>query len=107
MAPIEQLSERERERLLRPLLDYLARDTHATRHEWQGWRIAPVDGGWCNLLYHATGTGRANSAGRDLAVKFTMRDGRDRAGREYGAQQALDEAGQDRAPTPVLHHRES
>jgi len=105
LTPIEQLSERERERLLRPLLDYLARGKHGTSHEWEGWQIAFIGGGWCNLLYRATGTGRL--AGSDLAVKFTMRDGRDRAGREHGALRALDETGLDLAPRTVLLDRDS
>lgn len=60
-----------------------------------------VDGGGNNLLYHASG-----SAG-DFAVKFTVPDDRDRAGREYAALRALGEAGLRVAPEAVLLDRDS
>jgi thiamine kinase-like enzyme len=93
-----------RERLLRPLLDHLAAihsDTGAPRiaHTWQAWQITPVGGGMNNLLYRVTG------AAGDLAVKFTKRDGRDRAGHEYGALRALAQAGLDLAPAALLLDR--
>lgn len=84
---------------LPPLLDYLGRHAPSAATVWQGWRIAPVGGAGNNLLYRATGDGR------DLAVKFTIRDARDRAGREYGALSALQGAGLDIAPRPVLLDR--
>lgn len=68
--------------------------------EWHGWRIAPVAGGANNLLY------RASSELGDFAIKFTVRDERDRAGREYGALRALEEAGTTVAPRAVLLERE-
>ena len=67
---------------------------------WEGWQIERVPGGWCNLLY------RARNAVCDLAIKFTMDDARDRAGREWGALTALRAAGRaDIAPEPVLLDR--
>jgi thiamine kinase-like enzyme len=53
------------------------------------------------LLYHVT------NLAADLAVKFTMRDERDRAGREYMASQAIEQAGLDIAPRAVLLDRTS
>lgn len=90
----------DRERDLLPLLDHLATAAPAAATRWQHWRITPVTGGANNLLYRATG-----DAG-DLAVKFTIRDARDRAGREYHALLALREAGLDIAPRPVLLERD-
>jgi aminoglycoside phosphotransferase (APT) family kinase protein len=84
---------------LHPLLDHLAQGRPREEHTWQDWRITPIAGGRNNLLYRATG-----SFG-DLAVKFTLRDARDRAGREYGALLALQAAGLDLAPAPVLLDR--
>ena len=83
-----------------PLLDHLAQTEPPTAHEWNGWRIMRVTGGWNNLLYRAT-----NDA-HDLAIKFTLRDARDRAGREYNALLALQDAGLRIAPTPLLLERE-
>jgi hypothetical protein len=37
-----------------PLLDHLAQTEPPTAHEWNGWRIMRVTGGWNNLLYRAT-----------------------------------------------------
>ncbi len=62
---------------------------------WRDWRIARVGGGSNNLLYRAAGHGH------DLAVKFTLRDSRDRAGREYAALAALRAVGPDLAPIPL------
>src|SRR5512139_1869716 len=84
---------------LRPLLDHLARSRPREEGLWPDWRITPIGGGRNNLLYRATG------AAGDLAVKFTLRDARDRAGREYGALLALQAAGLDLAPVPVLLDR--
>ncbi len=87
--------------MIRPLLDHLASGNCQADEQWNEWRIARITGGWNNLLYRATGP-----AG-DLAVKFTIRDRRDRAGREYGALQALRQAGLSVAPEPVLLDRAS
>jgi hypothetical protein len=37
-----------------PLLDHLAQTEPPTAHEWNGWRIMRITGGWNNLLYRAT-----------------------------------------------------
>jgi thiamine kinase-like enzyme len=79
-----------------PLLDHLAQ----TETAWHGWRVTRVTGGWNNLLYRAT-----NDA-HDLAIKFASRDARDRAGREYNALLALQQAGLHIAPIPLLLERE-
>ena len=62
----------------------------------QSWHIQPINGGANNILYRAT------SSEIDLAVKFTIRDGRQRANREYQALLALQEARLDIAPRPIL-----
>lgn len=63
---------------------------------WCGWQIARINGSANNILYRATGHGH------DLAVKFTIRDERRRAWREFQALTALQEAGLSIAPKPVL-----
>ena len=75
----------------------------ATRPEqgtWDGWNVQPIRTGMNNLVYRAT---RGED---DLAVKFTRRDERDRAGREYTALAALVSLGLDLAPQPILLERE-
>jgi len=62
---------------------------------WQRWRIARLTGGANNRLYRATGDKG------EFAIKFTLRDARDRAGREYHALAALQRAGR-----AVLGHGE-
>src|SRR5262245_22941297 len=84
---------------LLPLLDYLAATHHPNLH-WRGWRIARADGSGNNILYRAT------SDSHDLAVKFTIRDARDRAGREYAALLALHRAGLEVAPAPLFLDRD-
>lgn len=69
-------------------------------HEWQDWHIRPIAGGANNVIYRAT------SDRGDFAIKFTVRDQRDRAGREYAALSAGEEAGQAIAPHPVWLERE-
>ena len=86
--------------LLRPLLDYLAGAGLAGAATWGPWQIRPVEGGANNLVYRAT------TARCDVAVKFTIRDGRDRAGREYAALQALARVDSTLAPCPLLLDRE-
>ncbi|MGN6696911.1 MAG: aminoglycoside phosphotransferase family protein, partial [Thermomicrobiales bacterium] len=85
---------------LRPLLDYLAASAPASATDWQDWPIAPIGGGANNRLY------RASNRQADLAIKFTIRDARDRAGREYQALQALAASGLDIAPRAVLLDRD-
>jgi len=67
---------RDGEAELVSLIDFIMAARPAEPVEWQGWEIGPVPGGRNNLLY------RALREGRDLAVKITRRDARDRAGRE-------------------------
>lgn len=67
---------------------------------WGRWRIVPIPGGANNLLYRAT------APDADYAIKLTVRDDRDRAGREYAALSALHAAGHALAPEPVLLDRE-
>jgi hypothetical protein len=59
-----------------------------------------VAGAGNNLLFRAT------SAAHDLAIKFTIRDERDRAGREYAALHALQRAGLAIAPAPLWLDRD-
>lgn len=54
---------------------------------WRAWRVAPVAGGQNNRIY------RASSASADYAIKLTIRDERDRAGREHAALSAVASAG--------------
>lgn len=77
------------------LLDHLAATGPHAGGAWRGWQIARVAGAGNNLLYRATG------GQLDLAIKFTIRDDRDRAGREYAALLALQQAGLDVAPAPL------
>ena len=81
--------------VLQPLLDYLADQPTPHVCEWQGWQIHRINGGANNLLYRAT------NAQCDLVVKFTIRDERDRAGREYYALLALQDANLAIAPQPI------
>lgn len=82
--------------ILRPLLAYLVQSPPTTATTWQAWSVAPIAGGANNLLYRTT------SDHGDFAVKFTIRDQRDRAGREYRALSALAQAGLTIAPHPML-----
>ena len=84
---------------LLPLLRYLA--DGATDGVWDGWHITRITVGANGLVY------RASSPIADLAVKFTMRDERDRAGREYRALQVLQQAALNIAPQAVLLDRTS
>jgi aminoglycoside phosphotransferase (APT) family kinase protein len=81
---------------LYPLLQHLDATRPAAPSIWRAWRIEPVGGGRNNLLY------RAHGELGDFAVKFTIRDDRDRAGSEYWALLVLQHAGLDLAPRPVL-----
>mgnify|MGYP000157572724 CR=1 FL=1 len=92
--------------MLRPLLDYLARAERRADGRWNIWQIANIDGGRNNRLYRA-----ACTLG-EIVVKFTIRDERDRAGREFGALTALQsltlpsQAGLQIAPSPLLLDRD-
>ena len=85
--------------MVRPVLDYLASKDPSPDGQYQNWHITRITGGWNNLLYRAT-----NSLS-DLAIKFTVRDRRHRADREYSALSALHQAGLSIAPKPVLLDR--
>jgi aminoglycoside phosphotransferase (APT) family kinase protein len=101
MTQFEQLSKQEQEAALHPLLDHLGNGDRPANGRWKDWHITPVAGGQNNLLYRAT-----YPLG-DLSIKFTVRDERDRAGREYGALLALHQAGLPIAPRPILLDRTS
>jgi aminoglycoside phosphotransferase (APT) family kinase protein len=100
---MERMPQAERAAVLRPLLHDLAEKGLAAVPDWPDWVIVAVHGGWNGLVYRATGPWG------DLAIKFTSRDDRQRAAREYRALLALHEAGLPIAPYPVLvahdHHR--
>lgn len=86
---------------LRPLLAFLSThlpDPPPTFHYWQ---IARIQGGQNNLLFRVTHDDQT------LAIKFTRRDARDRAGREFAALQALHHLDPTVAPLPVLLDRTS
>jgi aminoglycoside phosphotransferase (APT) family kinase protein len=80
---------------LTALLQHLDGDAAHGPHAWREWQVTPVTGGANNLLYRAT------SARADYAIKFTVRDARDRAGREYAALSALHQAGLPIVPLPI------
>jgi aminoglycoside phosphotransferase (APT) family kinase protein len=89
------------EQNIRLLLDHLTDGGHQREEQWRDWTITPIAGGRNNLLYRATGP-----LG-DLVVKFTVRDGRNRAGREYWALADLRQAGLSIAPQPLLLDRDT
>ena len=67
---------------------------------WQDWHIRRVGGGMNGLLFRAFGP-----AG-DVAVKFAIRDVRDRAGREWAALSMLAGKSATLAPRPLLLERD-
>jgi aminoglycoside phosphotransferase (APT) family kinase protein len=77
------------------VLDYLDATPPQAAQAWREWRIAPIVGGANNLLYHVTNDRAA------YAVKFTIRDERNRAQREYDALRVLHHAGLRLAPQSV------
>ncbi|HRJ42327.1 MAG: phosphotransferase [Caldilineaceae bacterium] len=88
--------------LLTPILGYLAQGVpDQAGFEWQEWRIWSIGGGMNNRLFRIT------QGSFDLAVKFTIRDNRDRAGREWAALHLLQEAGLSIAPSPLLLDQEN
>lgn len=84
---------------LADLLGYLDRMSPRQPEGWRGWHVTPVFGGANNRVY------RVASGSQDYAVKFTICDSRDRAGREHAALSVLAEAGLVIAPRPVLLDR--
>ncbi len=77
------------------LIDHLAGGTSPQPHRFHNWLVTLVKGGANGLIYRAT------DASADVAVKFTLRDARNRAEREFLALRALQELGLRLAPTPV------
>jgi hypothetical protein len=101
MASAGHLPQQRQERLIRSLLDFLAGTDGEGEITWDDWRITPITGGRNNRLY------RARGPQNDLAVKFTVPDECDRAGREYSALAVLQQAGLGLAPEPILLDRSS
>ena len=89
----------DRREPLAPLLGYLASASPQTATRWGGWWVTPIRGGSNNRLY------RVARQGERLAVKFCLRDARDRAGREHDALLALQQAGIETTPRPILLDR--
>lgn len=85
---------------LRDLIEHLAASSPILSDTWRGWAIDSLHGGANNRLF------RAVRGDNDLVVKFTIRDSRDRAGREFAALSALQEAGLSIAPAPILLDRD-
>ncbi len=75
------------------LLAYLAGAPPGFVGTRDGWQITTIGGGANNLLYRVRGDEG------DLAMKFVMRDARDRAGREYHALRAPGRGSGGRAPS--------
>lgn len=91
---------------LHPLLEYLSTiEPVPDAWIWQGWHLHCVSGGMNNRLFCARPEGdrRQDLA---LAIKFTLRDDRDRAGREWNTLHALAEARLAIAPLPIHLDRE-
>ena len=86
--------------MLASLLQHFTIARPTASETWRGRHILPITGGANNLVYHAT------HQPEDYAVKFTMRDERDRAGREPAALSALQQAGLHIAPEPIWLDRE-
>jgi aminoglycoside phosphotransferase (APT) family kinase protein len=77
------------------ILDYLAGlRPPVLEHNWNRWRVVPVASG-NNRLYRVT------NGADDWAIKFTIRDDRDRARREFNALSLLENLGASVAPRPV------
>jgi aminoglycoside phosphotransferase (APT) family kinase protein len=93
------MNRRLPQRHLADLLTHLGQPDLPPDSSWRDWRIRRVGGGQNNLLY------RANGPSGDFAIKFTISDQRDRAGREYNALRALRATGLAIAPEPVLLDR--
>ncbi len=83
------------------LLDYLDTAVPDQACMWRGWRIVPIAGGANNRVYRVT------RGAQDYAVKFTIHDVRNRAGREYAALTALQQVGLSIAPQPIWLDREN
>ena len=90
----------ESEEALRDLIRHLSAVPSASE-AWNGWQTQQIHEGGNNQLFRAT------SDQSDFAIKFTIRDERDRAGHEYAALRSLQEANLDLAPQPILLDRDS
>jgi len=64
------------EQELHPLLNPLSHHILQTSWVWEDWQFTPITDGYTNRLYRST------NPQHDLAIKFTLRDQHDRAGRE-------------------------
>ncbi|MEM8863506.1 MAG: aminoglycoside phosphotransferase family protein [Chloroflexota bacterium] len=74
------------------ILKHLDESPPTEKETWEGAIIEKIGGGRNNLIY------RVQQEGHDVAVKFTIKDERDRARREYVALSALHAAGIDTTP---------
>ena len=83
-------------KLLQPLLDFLSAQRLSEPTMWDRWQITPIRGGANSLVYRAT------APDNDLAIKFMVRDSRQRAQREFCALTALPQSGLAIAPSPIL-----
>jgi aminoglycoside phosphotransferase (APT) family kinase protein len=86
---------------LTPLLDALVAHLDAPPASIESWQVQRILGGQNNVLFRAT------SDDDSIAVKFTRRDARDRAGREFAALQLLEQVDSSLAPVPLLLDRDS
>lgn len=81
---------------LEPLLDHLAPQLATVAdHDWHGWRVRRINGGMNNIVLRAT------NDDADFAIKFTRRDARNRARREFDALRLLHTLPMPLAPAPV------
>lgn len=94
-------TNRKSKTALSAVLHYLDTAKDISTHIWKDWVIQPLTGGVNNRLFRVTG-----ELG-DLVVKYTIRDERDRAGREYAALNALHQAGGTLVPRAVWLDRHS
>ena len=86
----------EQEYHLRLLCDHLDSINQRSIEYWQDWQIIRLEGGANNQLF------RAKHSLGDFVIKFTIRDDRNRAEREFQALLALEQAGLQIAPIPIL-----
>lgn len=80
---------------LREVVEYLAKQSLIEPTRWQHWQLTPIAGGANNRVY------RAQSTNADYAIKWTIRDERRRAWREYQALQIVAEFDRSLAPQAV------
>lgn len=81
---------------LKPLLHYLDTKKISTQGQFQKWEYERIFGGYNNILY------RVNFGKKFFAIKFTIKDERNRAWREYHSLLVLQNAGLHIAPKPVF-----